>query len=292
VPSIDLERVWRLAVSKVALLEALKDVEPVPLEFDNAEFFLEWVACFIPIAIDWPLRDMLWRFRDGMLKRDDYNHHGWYRVLGVEGALYALQEGEEQEDKLDDPEYLLENALANASHRSSGLRSHASNVLALIGPRLGFTRYRFQRPMSENIEHGHALDEIAALVAVSKGSALEKREVLKAWWAEAGEPLKSPLARLASGEAIANPFYAKLSGVNRNALVELACSAPVGPAVSSEPGALGSLLKDEHVAALLPRSAAFLLDRALTVHPLLQPEVHVVDNPSGPKSEHQDRTGT
>jgi hypothetical protein len=240
---------------------------PVPLEFDQSEYFIEWVACFLPLGLDRHFEDMLQKTVWGLKRRDDFRTHGWIRVLSMEAALYALTHDED----------CLENVLGNLSHPSSQSRSHASAVLALVADRLPFDQGRFSTAMRENLERGHELIDVAALAAVTKGTASRKRRLLGGWCGETRERPDSPVTQLALGQGIPNPFFAKLAEVNRNAMAQLAARVPGEPELPGEWGSLKERLGNPSFGEARGIVAAASLKHALADHPLMQPTVRVVD---------------
>ena len=265
--SVDLERVWRLAAANLRPLHELMEESPVPLEFDQSEYFIEWVACFLPLGLDRHFEDMLQKTVCGLKRRNDFHTHGWSRVLAIEAALYALTHDED----------CLENVLGNLSHLNSQERRHASALLALVADRLPFDQDRFTTAVRENFERGHELIDVAALAAVTEGTASKKRQLLGGWCRETPERPNSPVAQLASGQAIPNPFFAKLAEVNRNAMAQLASRVPGEPELPGGWGSLKERLENPSDSEGWGIVAAVSLKHALADHPLMQPTVRVVD---------------
>lgn len=139
---------------------------------DLRALLLTWFALFLPEAFSPSLIARLKEFRFAASKETDYASHGWYRLLPLDVALYAI-EGDIQ---------LIQNHRLNFDHHKSSIRSVVVRTLGQVAHRLTFGDEELLARCANNLAVMHGQCEWAAVVVLlGKGSAAVKREALKAW---------------------------------------------------------------------------------------------------------------
>jgi hypothetical protein len=250
---------------------------PVPESQDLRAFFIQWFAVFAPELFGHDFRQEMGNFIHDIRMRDDFRYKGWYEILPLDTALYALQ---------GDIDW-IRMARFNFDHHKSDLRSFVLESLLLIVDKLEFQDTELLSRTALNLgSRQFGCEECVIFLAMTQGSPEAKRNQIGQWLDRFNLNEHQTLKRLADGDFILNPFLDRLNWVARYILLRLACNdvplqLTLFPDTSLQPPDQESTVEaDLQLTIPLPEppkppELGTLVWQRMSDHPVLQPYIRL-----------------
>lgn len=189
----------RFLSRELAYFERHVDENPVPEVQDLRGLAIAWMGTLLPEVFLARFVKRLECLVERLRGREDYLYTGWYRLLPLDVALFAVT-GDRA---------CLVPVITNLDHHKMTLRNFNMDCFALIANRVTFDREMLDRT-ANNLRVAHArCEDLVTLFAVSNQAPREKIDQISKWLAQSTPPNsieRETLRRLAAGEFVVNPF--------------------------------------------------------------------------------------
>ncbi len=195
---IDINRIALLLSQEFRRYKDGFDESPIPESQQSRGLFIAWIATFLPEAVSQEFVSELETYAYDARDMGDYQYEGWWRILPLDIALYALT---------GDSKWLL-TAMTNIDHHKSDFRRLAFEALALAADRLKADDSQFSSRVASNLEKHHFFsDQAVALFVAAKGEPSVKLKLLTKWHALYKDTVADDMIRaLCEGRGYDNPF--------------------------------------------------------------------------------------
>jgi hypothetical protein len=267
--NINLGRVQQVLWTQLERFKGGFDETPIPEVQDLRGLSIAWIAVFFQEAVPSSFLDSLMELVLRLRSHEDFSHHGWFRLIPLDVALFALTGNRDW----------LCYVASNLGHGTSGHRDFVIRSFALVANRLTFDRLMLDRTAYNlQVRHG-GCEDLVILYAVSDQKGSEKKQQIAKWLSQftLNPPEEECLRHLAAGEFAVNPFLRHFLWIQQYVWLSFACDLPV----ARKETLAEQKLPDKTVltvAGAQPQLAGFTLDsdtvwHRMRAHPLMASHV-------------------
>lgn len=183
------------------------DEHPMSEEQDLRAYSIAWLAAFVPEAFSAGFRADLESFVAECGNRDDFSHNGWWRLPGLDVALFLVTK---------DAAW-LNVCRENLDHHKSGLRLGVMEALALAAQHLIFDEEMLRR-VAHNLQvRQMGCGDVVVLFVACQNKNEDKIAKVSEWLSaySHNEGVEETLRVLENGRSVPNAFLFHLLWIQR-----------------------------------------------------------------------------